>query len=297
MSFRNINWEDMDRDQNTIIPNISRSGMINLIRLKIWRGQPLSTIRLGDGEMFVLLDNSPNIKRKVFEHWATPGMSEDEAHAEATKIIITGLKNADAIGLYYYPQILEDVQIHEDLSQAQASERALKTMLGKERYYLPKGKLEEWGVDPTNKIFYDASMTHSFEFGYVESFRNILRGTPIHIISHHVKNFKRNKLNELLNTDITYTWFDPYGKYDAREHLIKSLEKVKEHVVMFGYSCPGKDFGVRLRERGKVVIDAGRLLDAWAGRPRNLTSLGELRGHTMIKEGIPQSDTLFLKGS
>lgn len=292
MSFREQSWDEMDRGVDTIVPNISRSGMLNLIRLKIWRKEPLSTVRLGDGEVFILRGNSPTIKRTVHHLWADEGMSEEKAFEEVRKILITGLQKADAIGLYYYPQISEDIQIYNNLDCQQAKKLTTKLMLGRERYSLPIGLLESLGIDSKEKIFFDAVLTHSFEFGYVESFRNLLRGTPVNLISPHEELFKKNRLEDLLQAPITYTRLDRVaGKFQDRPQVLERISNIQEPVVLFGYGSYGKDFGVFLREQGKVVLDVGRLLDAWAGIGRILTRPGELRRYTMVVKGVPQWDT------
>jgi hypothetical protein len=63
------------------------------------------------------------------------------------------------------------------------------------------------------------------------------------------------------------------------------MDEITEHIILFGCSLTGKDFGVYLARRGKIALDFGATLDAWAGMgTRDWFRDGGIQNHCLIKK-------------
>ena len=80
--------------------------------------------------------------------------------------------------------------------------------------------------------------------------------------------------------------------YKNRKSVEDNLHKIKEKIILIGSGGVGKTIGKTLKEKyGKIVIDVGSLLDAWAGvytRPW----FGKLNDDGTLIKG-PNSDIVF----
>ncbi|NIQ13129.1 MAG: hypothetical protein GTO02_01580 [Candidatus Dadabacteria bacterium] len=132
-------------------------------------------------------------------------------------------------------------------------------------FYIDEFK-EKIGIDINSKVIVDHQLPRSQQMGNINNFKDIIGDTDIHIISCNVPGLKNNKIDEILKVGVSYTQITNIMKYSEREHFINEISNIKESVVLFGTGNMGKDFGIYLRDNyGKICIDMGTTLDAWAG--------------------------------
>ena len=55
------------------------------------------------------------------------------------------------------------------------------------------------------------------------------------------------------------------GDLNKRDSVFKLLDQIKEDIVIIANRCYGKDFPHYLANKGKICIDIGATVDAWAG--------------------------------
>jgi hypothetical protein len=101
--------------------------------------------------------------------------------------------------------------------------------------------------------------------GNIFNFKKILDGEDLHIISPNKKLLESKKLDEILECNVSITEH-PYSiNFNNRDEFIKNFKNIKENVVIYGCGLQ-KDYGIILRDDfGKIAIDMGATIDAWAG--------------------------------
>jgi hypothetical protein len=105
-------------------------------------------------------------------------------------------------------------------------------------------------------------------------FKKILNGKPIHIFTSNEYELTHiTKLNELLETNITYTNLTPikgdYKSFSFMHHdfLHEECKNIKSQIILYGLGYGAKHIPSLLSTKyGKTVIDVGAMLDGWAGK-------------------------------
>lgn len=227
--------------------NITHNEGIAIIKDAIDEGKPFAFTRFGDGDMNLI--RSKYDKKWVQTAFRKQGLTDGtfaKRHRDLKRVIINGMKCSDMIG----------VMSRTIINQFNFNPAS---------WAISVGDLKKYGISMENKLVTDHQLPHSKKFGYIPSFKQLIDGKPIHIISHHVDYLKENNLSDLLGCDITYTKSPAYF-YSNREQIIETMPNIQEQIVLFACSGGGKDIGVMLKENyGKTAIDMGSVIDAWAG--------------------------------
>lgn len=222
---------------------------INKIKYNISKGIPLSFSRYGDGEIYLLNRNSPSShqKRKCND-WDYKHPEEiDKLYDDSTKSIITSIKGSDIIGIIdKNNEICKTINCSEKIW-------SIKTEL-----------LENHGINTDKLIITDHMLPRSRKFGEIKNFKEILQGKSLNIISPNTKILKEKNLGKILDSEVTYT-HHPYSvNFKNKNEFVKKFKDIKSDVVLVGTGNI-KDYVVDLKNNyGKIAIDVGALLDAWA---------------------------------
>jgi hypothetical protein len=105
-------------------------------------------------------------------------------------------------------------------------------------------------------------------------FKDVLNGKSVHIITSNENELKNIiKLNEILNTKISYTNLTPvHGDLSTysfmnHEYLYDKCSEITEPIVLFGLGAGAKHIpSYLMKSFNKTVIDLGSVLDLWAGK-------------------------------
>lgn len=248
--------------------NITDSELAKIIKMKIGDSEPMSMVRYGDGEIFFLNDNiSDEIKKRFCDNWGFNDVTYDEGKKEVIKILNKSLINCDYIGI---------MDLNNGISKK------------------IKANNSKWGI--TNELIKnigrtkeiltcDHQSTRGPLLGDVKNFKEILNGEDLHIISSRTDKLKHNNLSEKLNSKIRYTQVDYTSKLSDRGEIFKKIEGIEEKVVITSMGILGKDIPHHLAERGKICLDFGATIDAWAGIiSRPWFNKGGLQNHCLIKK-------------
>lgn len=243
--------------------NIPNNSMISIIRNHIKAGKGLSLTRIGDGEIHILNNRlTPHLKKlftTVFEY-----KNPNEGLNESKKILLNVLKNCDYIG------IMGENNISKNLAKVWRWD--LDDMFIKESERVKENN------------FFDCMLVRGADLGSPKGFKKIIGSEPICIITPIVNELKKNNLEKHLDTKISYVKVPLGGDLKNRDHIFKELDKIKENIVIVSNSIYGKDFPHYLSNKGKVCIDMGATLDAWAGKTTRLWfKPGNLQSHCLIK--------------
>lgn len=237
---------------NYLQPNISNETALDIIRSKIQNETPFSLIRFGDGETHILKRKPPSemIDKRYCEAFGYkyPEESSDFWN-DAYGRVSAAIRDADMIGI---------MDFTTDIGQIMSKGNSWKFS-------------EELFTRITEKAPYevyicDHMICRSEEMGALSSMKKLCDGKDIHIISPNVRELKNNEIEKILECNVTYT-NNPFSiNFNNRESVIKSFDKIKAPVVLFGSSL-NKDYGTILaREHGKVALDMGATLDAWSNK-------------------------------
>ena len=219
---------------------ISDETIIATLTEKIASGTPYCLSRLGDGEIYLINNNAPDLLVEKIKH-------------------LWGVKDYQKFREDVVRNILEPTIAYTDvLGLLSPSNPVCKTIRYKETSWsLPKDYIKS--VKGTVDIdVCDHQIPRGHDLGDIHKFKQILNGKPLNIISPNVELLNK-PLSELLDADVTVTIVS-----NNRLELLNKLEGIEEPVVIYGTSLTGKDIGVRLKAKGKVCIDYGATLDAWA---------------------------------
>lgn len=241
-----------------LTPSLSDQQVYDIVKNKILTNTPFCLTRFGDGEIYFLNDNVPEVlQQKVCALWGHVWPNDyHKVKHEIVDIITRGLNESDIIGL---------------LDPNNPICKKLK--------YNPS----KWSIDSSklvNPIVCDHQITRNPLFGDIEHFKELLNGTPVHIISPNIESLKNNEIDRLLNVPISYTYIN-----NNREQMLNDITNIKETVVLFGASLYGKDLGVILKQYSKISLDFGATLDGWAGLyTRPWFNKGNIQEYCLIKK-------------
>jgi len=279
-----------------LIQNTSDVELVAAIKTSIKNMTPLSVVRCGDGEMHILKQASdfPAEQQQITHHHALcniqhrediwtcvthtsphPGslkpntcecyLTDDTSkkwRGLAKEIIAYSIKYSDYVGLVvpgrnvHYYNISDEILKRYDIDSKQLS--VISSL---------------FPLDPM--------------FGSIDSFKSIINGNDIHIITPNVERFKNGKIEELLGVNVTYT--DISG---AQSHTIEMRAMVKQSIIdtptkiiLFGGGYAIKSLiPWAANELGKIALDIGSVLDAWSGlQSRHMFMKDELSHLNWIK--------------
>jgi hypothetical protein len=241
--------------------NTTEQQFYDLLKDCIEKELPLAVTRIGDGEIHILRGTAPPALLKRFcsyngYNWQTNSV---ECMKVSKTILLKALKGSDVIGILDKNSVM--------------GKRVYKNS-----WVLPAEFLQ--GNEP--KIC-DHQITRGPILGNVTQFKKILNGKGVHIISSHTDALKKNRLAQRLGVKISYTQVPFRTNIKNRVWLFRKLDTIPEPVVLVGIGVKGKDIPIYLRDRGKICMDWGATLDAWAGivsRPW----FQNVQGHCLIKQ-------------
>jgi len=226
------------------------SGIINdvelaaLIRGAIKKRTALSVTRFGDGEIAMLNNQMTDTIAKYLKQQQHP-----YAYELLRGIIETGL-TSDYIGV---------IDFESEIGRRVGN---------KELFTLPSKYINRQLVD--HQAFRGSILGDPYKFG------ELLNGEPVCIISPN----RFSNLSGALKSKIRYIKTPYVMDVSDRSKVLKQLNTIEEHVVLYGCSFMGKDFSVYLND--KIALDYGATLDGWAGI-RSRGWFDNLQKHCLLK--------------
>lgn len=228
--------------------NTSVEEAIDLIKEKIKSNTPFSFSRFGDGEIHAFNRTfEPQFEMRGCREWGYHYPSQlNTYYDDCTAVILNSLKYSDMIGLM-------DAQ----------NELFKGRNLNKQNWSFSQKSLN--GIDTSKLLITDHMLPRNKKFGKIENFKEILQGKSLNIISPNTEKLKEKNLSKLLDADVTFTHQPNSINLRNRNEFIDGFKHIKSDVVLVGCGLH-KDYVVYLKYNyGKVAIDVGALLDAWAG--------------------------------
>lgn len=232
-----------------LIPTISINDTVEFIREKIKTKTPFSLTRFGDGEIYILNKNCDSgFLKKNCDLWGYSYPQEiDNFLNDAGKIIKNAFIKSDIIGIM------------------DPNTKMVNIPYSYNTWSIEKYKVELWGKNPKQLIICDHMIARSPQLGDVNQLKTVLEGASVNIISPNSELLSTKKLEEKLQTTVNFTTHSKGVNFRNRDEFIKSFENIKEDVVLLGVGLQ-KDYGVILRDEfGKIALDMGATMDAWAG--------------------------------
>ena len=252
--------------------NMCNYEFYELLKHSINNNLPLSFSRYGDGEL-KFFNGFPNttIEQRFCAWWGFDWPSELTMGSEyAKKILIKSLHESDVLGFLDKNSII-----------------ARRIKYSPAVWSLSDDKLKEIGLDKPLKVC-DHQITRGPVLGDIRQFKKLLNGKDIHIVSSVTIGLKKNKLDQLLGVNVNYTQIDFNTKLndDSRQQMFEKLDKIDEPIVLIALSVIGKDVPAYLKNRGKICLDMGATIDAWAGyATREWFQPGGLQHYCLIYNG------------
>lgn len=248
--------------------NLSNIDTINLVKEKIDNDVPFALTRFGDGEIYILNNNQPiDVQKRFSRNWGYKWPDElDKGIKTATSILNTALQS-DVVGLL-------DPVYTTNLNGL---------VYSKKHWSISNDYIKSIDLNPNTIKICNHQITRMKEFGDPYEFKKIINGRPINIVSPNVELLKQNNLHDILETDISYTKIDSNMTLEHRENYFERISGIKETIVIFGGAAGSKDTGVFLKNKGKISIDFGATLDAWAGiASRHWFNKNNVQEHCLI---------------
>ena len=245
-----------------LMPTMSDAALAELVTDRIQRKIPFAMTRFGDGEIYLLNNNAPaSLKKRICDLWGVEGEKGYESvRRESVDIMHNALKHTDVIGLL-------------DPSNPICG----KLRYDSKKWSIPRAYVESVRGNSDFQIC-DHQAPRGQLFGNAHNFKRILNGASLTIITPNAELAAAPLLN-ILEAPVTITLV----KVNDRTDLVSNFDAITEDVVIYGTSLTGKDIGVEMKKRGKVAIDFGATLDAWAGiQSRGWFAKGGLQHHCVI---------------
>ena len=239
---------------------MTNNDFIELFSESIENNKGLSLARLGDGEMYILNENAPDwFKTRTNKEW---NCTYEELISVIRPILLNTIKETDIIGLLdkngYMKHAWSPLW---ELNTALVAESGRQTELSICDHQIVRGQI----------------------LGNPNELKKILNGKPIHIISSRTSQLMSNNINKVLGGSVTYTTIPYNAGLEYRDILLNSLDSISENIVVLALSILGKDVPSILSKSGKICLDFGATIDAWAGiSTRPTLKPGGLQGHCFI---------------
>jgi len=229
---------------NYVQPNLTNQELIALIRDKIEAKEPFAMARFGDGELSLLRRNLlPVQERRMCQNWGYIYPNQLNTAYDRLSATVFRSFDSDVIGL-----------MHRDDINTMILNRFKKNWL------VSESEAKRFCIH--DKPICNHLVSRSVELGSMRGLRDLLQGKDLHVISIRTKALQH--LSTSLNCKVTFTDHCDINLQN-RSELIKSFGDIKADVVVFATGLM-KDYGVILRDQfGKVAIDMGATVDAWAG--------------------------------
>jgi hypothetical protein len=222
---------------------------ISIIKHKIKTNTPFALTRFGDGEIFILNRNaSQSFLKKNLNEWGYEYPKDIEKfYDDANKVIRKSFVESDIIGLMNSRCDIVNIGYTEQV------------------WSLNKDLAISFGVDISELQICNQMISRTFSLGSVQGFKDIIQGKNFNIISTNVDKIKTKNLEHRFGVDIGYTNHTKDINFNNRDEFIYNFKNIEEGIVVMGVGLQ-KDYGVILRdEYGKIVLDMGATMDAWAG--------------------------------
>jgi len=256
--------------------NVTDTQLISAIKRAVNELKPLSIVRCGDGEMHFLKTYTDFDDRdmKVHHHAMCLNLHRDRVwRCNVHSPIDTVGPKPLACDCY-----LKDPMYKRWISHArQIVSDAIRNAdyIGLEvpglnpRYYtIDSAVLQKYNINHNNLKVISSLFPRERAFGSIDSFRDLIQGNDIHIVTANVDRFRQSNINEKLGVNVTYTDISgmPSYKTNIRELVKSSVGKTSEKIILFGGGYGIKDLiPWSSKEHGKIAIDVGSVLDAWSG--------------------------------
>jgi hypothetical protein len=234
---------------NYITPNKTIEETIGIIKDKILNKTPFALTRFGDGEIYILnRSGGGGFEEKNCKLWGYKYPQEvNQFYGDAGDIIKNAFVKSDIIGLM------------------DPNTKIVSVPYSYNTWSIEKFKAELWGTNLKNIQVCDHMIARSPQLGNVNQLKNILDGASVNIVSPNTELLSTKKLEEKLQTTVNFTTHSKEINFRNRDEFLKSFENIKEDVVLLGVGLQ-KDYGVILRDEfGKIALDMGATMDAWAG--------------------------------
>lgn len=235
-------------------PNITVQESIEIIKEKIKTKTPFSFTRFGDGEIYILNKNGYKYsewEKRICDNWGYKFPDElDTAYREIGEVIKFSFSNTDMIGV---------------MSEKHEIFNTPGMEFNPNTWSISINKLEEIGLNTKNLLVSEHMLPRYQEFGDIHEFSKIIQGNDIHIVSPRVGELKSKNIDNILGVNVGYTNHGNEINLKNRDSILKSFEDISEPIVILGTSLL-KDYGPILSNNyGKIALDLGATLDAWAG--------------------------------
>ena len=239
--------------------NMTDANFCALLKKSIEDKTPLSLARFGDGELAPLRRNNSNIPGPTWraglrKKWGYDETTYKDGENLVVEILNRALKMSDIVGV---------------MNPANKIAKALGVTTYGNRWGLLSSRVKKTGR--TKKILAcDHQVPRGESLGNLNNFKNILNGNNLHIISPRTERLKKNNIDKILGCKVSYTnagMENPRAnrlKY-SREKLFKKIDDIEDNIVIVALTLMGKDIPQYLSERGKICLDFGATVDAWAG--------------------------------
>lgn len=233
--------------------------VVTTLKEKIVTQTPYCLSRLGDGEIALINNNaSAHLVEKIKKLWDIKDYPRFRDNV-VWNILEPTIKHTDILGLLSPSSPVSKLMNYDETS-----------------WLLRKSYIKV--VRGTKVDICDHQIPRGYALGNIHNFKDILGGRALNIVSPNTELLYK-PLSHLLNADVKITIVS-----NNREDLLEKIDSIEEPVVIYGTSLTGKDIGVRLRAKGKVCIDYGATLDAWADiGSRKWFANGGLQSHCVIK--------------
>jgi len=247
--------------------NITNNEFIEKLKKSIELNSPLSFSRFGDGEIYFINNNVPDIIIKNYLQSTYKYTDIEMAKKDVLNIINTAISETDIIGI-----MDKNNEISKRIPYSE------KTWSIKTDYVngLRAGR---------ELIVADHMITRGKILGDINNFKNIIQGNSVAIISPFVKLLKENDIQKLLDVEVNFIETSMGMNLNDRPDMFLKFDKIKEPITIYGCSLMGKDFAVELKKRGKIALDFGSTLDGWSGQiTRPWFGKNELQSHCLIQK-------------
>jgi len=228
-------------------PNITNEEFVDRLKKSIESNMPLSFSRFGDGEIYFINGNVPakvvdNYLRIMYKY-TDIGIGK----RDILGIIETAISETDVIGI---------MDKNNEISKRIPYSKSKWSIKSDYVNRLRNGK---------ELIIADHMIARGQAMGDINNFKDVIRGKGVAIISPHAQLLKQNNIQKLLDAEVNFIETQMDMKFRDRKNMLLRFDEIKEPIVLYGCSFMGKDFSVHLRDRGKIALDFGSTLDAWAG--------------------------------
>ena len=254
--------------------NINTPELISIIKNSIYNSLPLSIVRCGDGEMHMLKNPNDFIQKshKLIYHRSMCINIHRDFNWKCA-VHSNTIEKPKACECYLkVPRFLDWINNSKKIISyaIKYSDYVGLVVPGKNSnfYSISNDVIGRYGIN-TNKLKIISSLFPGEEtFGSLNSFKSIIQGNDIHIITSNVDRFVKGDIDKLLGVNISYTDISKGRSIDPniKTHVKESIKNTDKQIILFGGGYAIKDLiPWSSKKYGKISIDVGSVLDAWSG--------------------------------